>query len=212
MKQQNTFWILLLVFVVLIGGAYLLYSRLDTNPTTPQLAANNTQPSTEVTQADTAPSSTDSETTQASSQPPEQDLAPDFTVYDSDGSPVQLSQFFGKPIVLNFWASWCGPCKNEMPDFQALYEIYGNDIHFVMVNMTDGARETQAVAESFLQSTGYTFPVYFDLNSQADVAYQVYSIPTTYILDHEGHLVAKGTGSLTKEALQSGIDMVYPYA
>lgn len=204
MKQQKTFWMILLIFVFIVGGAYLLYSRLGQQTPAPQLATGKPQSSTTET---TQPNDTQTETTPTK---PEQAPAPDFTVFDRDGKPVKLSQFHGKPIVLNFWASWCGPCKNEMPDFQALYEIYGNDIHFVMVNMTDGSRETQKTAESFLQKTGYTFPVYFDLDSKADIAYQVYSLPTTYIIDRDGHLVAKGTGTLTKEALQSGIDMVYP--
>ena len=208
MKQQTIFWVVLLTFVLLIGGAYLLYTQLGLQAQPPQLATDAT-PTTQATTQSSTESATDLPP-ETSAPKPELTLAPDFTVYAPDGSPMRLSDLFGKPIVLNFWASWCGPCKNEMPDFQALYEIYKDDIHFVMVNMTDGTRETQNTAATFIQESGYTFPVYFDLDSQADQTYQVYSLPTTYIIDRDGFLVARGMGTLSKEALQGGIDMVYP--
>ena len=129
---------------------------------------------------------------------------PDFTVYDENSQPVKLSDFFGKPIVLNFWASWCGPCKSEMPAFQSVYEEYGDQVQFVMVNvgepMTDGA--------AFIASAGYTFPVYYDVNNDASYAYQVSSIPASFFIDGEGKLVTYQIGTMQESALLAAIEAI----
>ena len=135
-------------------------------------------------------------------------LAPDFTVYDLDGNPHKLSDFRGKPVVLNFWASWCGPCKSEMPDFDQAYAQYGEDIHFLMVNLTDGYQETVESASSFIGEMGYTFPVYYDRDMDGTAAYGVSSVPVTYFIDAQGYLVAYGRGALTASALNEGIGMI----
>ena len=139
---------------------------------------------------------------------PQAQLAPDFTVYDLDGNAHKLSDYRGKPVVLNFWASWCDPCKSEMPDFEKIYTQYGQDIHFLMVNLTDGLEETVASASGFIAEKGYTFPVYYDTDMDAAQAYGVYSVPVTYFIDVEGYLIAYGSGALTADILQQGIDMI----
>ena len=135
-------------------------------------------------------------------------MAPDFTIYDRAGNTVHLSDFLGKPVVLNFWASWCGPCKSEMPDFEEIYKEYGENIHFVMVNLTDGDRETMDTATKFLDNSGYTFPVYYDKDYDASYAYQVYGIPVTYFINAEGHLIAQGSSALDAETIKRGIEMI----
>ena len=173
-------WILIaIVLVGLIGGASVLYNQLS---------------------ADFAP--VQSVTEAAVEQ------APDFTIMDKDGNEVKLSDFFGKPIVLNFWASWCGPCQYEMPDFEEAYHQYGEDVQFLMVNLTDGYSETLNSAKAFLEKAGYTFPVYFDTLSDAARVYQIYSIPCTYFLDRNGALVTRTVGMISTDALQQGIDLV----
>ena len=136
------------------------------------------------------------------------ELAPDFTVVDAQGNEVKLSDFFGKPIVLNFWASWCGPCKSEMPDFNEIYLEKGDEIQFLMVNLTDGYQETLEQAKAFVEESGYSFPVYFDVKSEAAYIYSVTSIPTTYFIDASGAPVAYGRGALSAETLLQGIDMI----
>lgn len=134
--------------------------------------------------------------------------APDFTVYDKDGNAVHLSDYIGKPVVLNFWASWCGPCRGEMPDFQKLYLEYGEEVQFLLINLTDGSRETVGSASDFIASQGYTFPVFFDKNSSASNVYGVRSIPVTYFIDAQGNLVAQATGAISEETLRQGIGMI----
>ena len=135
--------------------------------------------------------------------------APNFQVYDREGNPVELSQFIGKPIVLNFWASWCGPCKMEMPDFNELYLELGEDVHFLMVNCTDGSRETVEIASAFIAEQGYTFPVFFDTRGNAAYAYNANALPTTYFIDAEGYAISRATGAISADTLQKGIDMIY---
>lgn len=132
----------------------------------------------------------------------------DFTIVDANKSDVQLSSFVGKPIVVNFWASWCSPCTEELPDFEKAYEKYGDEIEFVMVNMTDGARETMDRAKEFISSKDYTFPVYYDLYQDAAQTYAVYSIPTTYFFDKNGKIITGAQGMINMETLEKGISMI----
>jgi thiol-disulfide isomerase/thioredoxin len=139
---------------------------------------------------------------------PAKQLAPDFTVYDLEGNAHKLSDFRGKPVILNFWATWCGYCKMEMPDFNELYLELGEDVHFLMVNCTDGSRETVETASGFIQEQGYSFPVYFDQDGSAAYAYSAYALPTTYFIDAQGHVVTKSVGAISADTLKLGIDMI----
>jgi len=205
MQKKSSLLILVLVFALLIGGAAIAYHRLGAENQPQQLApvpsAPEKPPEVEVTDE---PGETEAVE--------EVQPAPDFTVYDKDGNPVTLSDFRGKPVVLNFWASWCPPCKAEMPDFQAAWEAYGDRVHFLMVNMTDGAQETRSSADAFLASVGYTFPVYYDEDMSAASVYAVYSIPTTYFIGAAGEAVAYASGAINAATLQTGLNMLLPTA
>ncbi len=198
MNNKKNLMIISLALVLLIGGASVLYTRLGQSLSMDQLAVQQPQQET------AAPSETAAEETAA----PEPALAPDFTVYDRDGNEVQLSDYTGKPIVLNFWASWCGPCQMEMPDFHEKYLELGQDVHFLMVNMTDGSRETVDSASAFVDKNAYAFPVFYDTAVDAAMTYGVYSLPTTYFINAKGHAIAQATGSINAETLQRGIDMI----
>ncbi len=183
-------WVLgCLALVLLIGCASILYNRMSAEAPPP---------------ASTAPTEA-SDTEEETVEPV---AAPDFTVVDSEGNSVQLSDYVGTPVIVNFWASWCSPCKSEMPDFDAAYQQYGQDIQFLMVNMTDGSRETVESAKDFIADTGHSFPVFFDTELSAAMAYGVTSIPATYFVNAEGNLVAYGIGPLNLEALETGIGML----
>lgn len=139
---------------------------------------------------------------------PALEAAPDLTVYTADGTAVKLSDFKGKPVVLNFWASWCGPCKSEMPAFEAAYQSMGGDVQFLMVNLTDGVSETVETASAFLAEAGYTFPVFYDTAASANTAYDVSAIPATFFIDAEGCLVDSHTGAMDAATLQSHLDKI----
>ncbi len=131
--------------------------------------------------------------------------APDFEVLDKDGNPVKLSDFRGKPVVLNFWATWCPPCKAELPDFDEAAATYGDKVHFLMVNLTDGGRDTVDGVKAFVAENGYTFPVYFDTTYSAANAYRVYSIPTTYLINADGEIIGRKEGMMTGAELEAWI-------
>ncbi|HIZ19814.1 MAG TPA: TlpA family protein disulfide reductase [Firmicutes bacterium] len=133
--------------------------------------------------------------------------APDFTVLDADGNEVQLSDYRGKPVVLNFWATWCYYCKVEMPDFDKAYEKYP-DVQFLMVNATDGVQETMASAKEYIAQEGFGFDVFFDTELQAVNAYYVTGFPSTFFIDENGSLVTYSSGMLDFETLEKGIQMI----
>ena len=185
-------WVL--AFAVVIAGASLLYNRLSGEVHLSGIA--------------TTPQATEY-TGEAVSETEEQpSLAPDFTVYDLEGNAHKLSDFQGKPVLLNFWASWCGPCQMEMPDFQDFYEKFGEEVHFVIVNLTDGQQETVESASAFIAEKGYTFPVYYDTDIDAAMKYGVSAVPVSYFIDAEGRFVAWAQGAMSADMLQQGMDML----
>jgi thiol-disulfide isomerase/thioredoxin len=134
--------------------------------------------------------------------------APDFTVFDAHKKAVKLSDFAGKPIVLNFWASWCPPCRSEMPHFNEVYADVKGEVVFIMVDMTDKKRETQATGQEYVDKQGYDFPVYFDNEQQAAKAYNISSIPSTFLIDRSGNIVQVFKGSINKETLQGAVSQL----
>jgi len=109
--------------------------------------------------------------------------APDFTLQSSDGKPVSLAQFKGDVVMINFWASWCGPCRQEMPLLDNIYKQY-KDMGFTLlgVNVEPHARN----ADAWLKQTPVSYPILFDPKSQVSQLYQVQAMPTTVIIDRKG--------------------------
>jgi len=209
--------ILLGVIIIVFIAAGIAYSQLSQNNA---IQSASSASSTTASAANPSDSSSD-ESTNAGTKPAETtgsaqeglevgNLAYDFTLQNYNGEDVTLSDLRGKIVILNFWASWCGPCKNEMPEFQIMQDKFtalGDeaDTVFLTVNLADGMRETRDTAKAFLDDTGYTFPVVFDEGKVATL-YEIYSIPTTYVLDSDGVIVKMFLGSTNQEALEKAIE------
>ena len=126
---------------------------------------------------------------------------------DANGNTVKLSDFRGKPVVLNFWATWCYYCKTEMPDFNKAYQKYP-DVQFLMVNATDGVHETVSSAKKYVANEGFDFDVFFDTEENAVNAYNITGFPSTFFIDANGKLVARAIGMIDLETLETGIGMI----
>ena len=138
--------------------------------------------------------------------------APDFTLTDQYGNTHTLSDYKGKTVFLNFWATWCGPCKSEMPDIQKLYEDYGkNGGDLVVLGVASPRTEqnpytnegTQEEVEQFLEDNGYTFPVVMDLTGETLYYYAISAFPTTFMIDSNGNVYGYVPGALTGDIMES---------
>lgn len=231
-KLKAALWILALV--VIVGGAFIAYSffggkagtagNLAAPSTGPAVTASTTPPPTlitpapAVTQPETAPAPSPSvamdETMVDDSSDAQEEvedagpLAPDFTVLDEDGAEVKLSDFLGTPVVLNFWASWCPPCKSEMPEFDKVFQELRDDVAFIMVDLADGQRETVESGKQHVSAQGYSFPVYFDVYGEAAYNYGISSIPTTVFIDKDGYVVTGAIGAINEQTLRTGIGYI----
>ncbi len=129
-------------------------------------------------------------------------MAPDFTLNTHNGNTITLSELKGKKVLLNFWASWCGPCEEEMPAMQKVYnELMGQDVEIVAVNMTSG-KETIESATQFVKQYGLTFPVPLDTKGEVMKLYEIYGLPTSYFLDSEGIIRAKFFGPMDERFIK----------
>lgn len=127
-------------------------------------------------------------------------LAPDFTLTDLGGQSVSLSSFRGKPVLLNFWASWCPPCRKEMPELQKFHERYGDQIALLGVNWGESAK----TVKEFLESFGVRYLNLLDERGTAFVLYRLTGIPESFFIDPEGFIRGVWIGPLTAEEIAKG--------
>ena len=123
--------------------------------------------------------------------------APDFTAKLIDGSSISLSDLKGKPVIINFWATWCGPCVREMPAFERLKEDFGDEIGIIAVNCGDDAD----TVKDFVDEYGYTFPVVLDEDYEVTMLYPSNSIPYTVVLDANGKITHVSTGAYDADTM-----------
>ncbi len=205
MKRNLTLILGAVALIALIGGSYILYNKLSKEYNNGSAFITNSTPPKET---DHAPSTDDSNAPNTSAPTDTYNDYYNFTVTDWEGNEVQLSDMKGKSVILNFWASWCPPCKAEMPDFEEAYKEHGEDIVFMMINLTDGYRETVEKAKNHIKKEGYTFPVYFDTKSDVAYSFNVSSIPATYLIDKNGNVVGSAAGMINKEALAEAVEIL----
>lgn len=130
--------------------------------------------------------------------------APDFAAQNRDGTTVSLADYAGRTLILNFWASWCGPCQMEMPDLNALDQEWmrGGPVELLTVNATDGATETVQSATDFLDEFSYGFHVIFDTTLAIGTVYEATSIPTTFFIKPDGTLYAVIVGATERSVIE----------
>lgn len=141
------------------------------------------------------------------------DTPPDFTLTSLDGEDITLSDLRGKKVVLNFWATWCPPCKAEMPHMQSFYDKYGKEknVEIIAVNLTSAERDVTADAKvdtvmTFRDSFELTFPILLDPENSAGSDYQIITIPTTYFIDSNGYIQRAIKGPMDVNMLKEYVD------
>lgn len=128
--------------------------------------------------------------------------APDFTLADLNGENHTLSEYQGQPVIINFWATWCEPCRREMPDLQAIYEQYADE---GLVVLAVNAQESPDVVQRFVDDYDLTFPILLDTQGIAD-RYDVLAYPSTYFVDQDGRIrVDTFSGPMTSSYIESNV-------
>ena len=107
---------------------------------------------------------------------------PEFKMTSQDGKLIAISELYDKPILVVEWASWCPHCQKQLPIVQQMYEKYGDQIHFVLLNMNEPGKETKETADQYIKEKGYTFPYYYDEDQSAADLLQVQTIPSMYLV------------------------------
>ena len=180
MKQGVKFFIITIILVGALVGAYFAYTNISSN-------------TAEITKK------------QSEAVVKKYD-ATDIKLVDENGIDVRLSDKKGKPVVINFWATWCSYCVHEMPVFESAYKKYGDDAEFMMINLTDGERETVKSAKKFISSQKYTFPVYYDTYGDALNSYNAYNIPITIFVNADGTVFDKHIGAFDEESFNAKLE------
>ncbi len=134
--------------------------------------------------------------------------APDFTLQTADGGQVRLAELRGQVILLNFWATWCPPCKAEMPDLNALHQEYGQTRNFIVLGIND--EEAQHEVEAFARRNGILFPLGLDSDGTVTGSrYGVRGLPTSIIVDRQGNIRDTWTGQISKAAMVARLGRVW---
>lgn len=134
------------------------------------------------------------------------DTAPDIVLKTLHNEQIRLSDLRGKPVIVNFWATWCPPCQREMPDLQKFYNDYKSHVEFLSVHLT--SQDSREKVAPFMEQYRITFPVVLDTKGKILKLYNIQTIPTTYILDKNGIIRKKVIGPLTYKQLQEAIALL----
>ena len=171
------FWIAAIVIVIILGGAWILWSQTTVGGTAGNQAAS----------LEPAP---------VAGHP-----APSFELKNLDGEVVRLSDFVGTPVIVNFWATWCGPCRAEFPDFQRTAVDNADGLVIIAVNHTTA--DQPSLVDDFVQEMGATFPVVLDENGEVVEAYKILGLPTTIFIDRNGIVNEVFTGPINQAYIEA---------
>lgn len=205
--KKYSFILWIIFFVLVIGGGYYFTQKfggdetLDPVVEVPQEekteGEENTPPVAEEAPADDAIAKLKVKTP----------YTPEFTVVNNEGEEVSISEFKGKKVIINFWASWCPPCIEEMPEFQLLHnELDPDETVLLAINLTDGQRETKTLANNFLAENNLDLNVLYDTLGNAFYEFNVTSIPQTFFLDEEGTVQYSILGMTNKTTLDAVLE------
>ena len=130
----------------------------------------------------------------------------DATVYTELGEPLRLSDIAdGRPLVINFWATWCPYCIQEMPDFQEIWRDYGDRVAFAFIDSTDGSRETKDSARAWLEQNGLELPAYYDEDLEATTSFGVWALPMTVVVAADGEILTVSAGAIDPTLLRGAL-------
>ncbi|MBN9392823.1 MAG: TlpA family protein disulfide reductase [Chloroflexi bacterium] len=132
-------------------------------------------------------------------------LAPDFELKDDHGSPVKLSDYKGKPVLINFWATWCPPCRAEMPEIEAAYRKYQSQ---GLVVLGIDAREDIPTVSKYVADGGYSWTMPMDYNGEIIATYGVAAFPTSFFVDRDGFIRATQVGGMDKRGLEDRLTKI----
>ena len=204
-------------YTVKVGGALLVVIGLLMvtgwmDALSGSLAGSEPQatPTAQVTEAPEQTAQPEATAQPEQSDAPQESQAPipalDFTLTDQFGNTHTLDQYKGKTILLNFWATWCGPCRSEMPDLQAIYEDYGkNEKDLVVLGVAApnlGQEGSAADISAFLEENGYTYPTLMNEDASLFYSYGISSFPTTFMIDKNGNVYGYVSGALSREVFE----------
>lgn len=175
--QTRKFWIGLILLTLIVGVAWIAYSRTLIDQTSTTSAANL-------------------EPAAIKGHP-----APDFALQTLEGKTIRLSDYKGKPVLVNFWATWCGPCRAEFPDFQKAWTDNADKLVIIGINNTSTDDKTQVPA--FLDEFGVTYPIVLDESGDTAKAYNILGLPTSIFIDRDGVVREIFTGPLNKAYIEA---------
>ncbi|MBY7143569.1 TlpA family protein disulfide reductase [Virgibacillus sp. NKC19-3] len=134
--------------------------------------------------------------------------APEFEMETLDGEKITLSELKGKKVILNFWATWCPPCRDEMPEMQKFHEAYGDEVEILAVNLTDTETSKQDVVD-YRNEYEYTYTIPLDTDSTVSDDYKAITVPTTYFVGTDGTIQApRKVGPMTYDFMEETINSI----
>ncbi|WP_226665383.1 redoxin domain-containing protein [Metabacillus litoralis] len=134
----------------------------------------------------------------------EGNAAPNFELTTLAGDKMNLTDLKGKKVLVNFWATWCPPCRSEMPDMQKIYDEYNGEVIIAAVNLTSSESSVDTV-ENFVNDLNLTFPIFLDEKGKVNNEYEVLSYPTSYFIDEDGIIKTKFVGALSYDQMKKFI-------
>lgn len=221
--------LLVVGLIVLLGGSYWFYttqiaktndvavtstesktsSDSKTNEESSSISLESS--STNAMESDVAIESSSEVAENTAPELPEQPPTPNIEMLTQDGETVYLKDLLadGQPTIINIWASWCPPCKEEMPLFEEYAQKYNEDIRFIMLNATQSRpTETQEVALNYLEEEGLDLPIYFDVDFNSQIAFGARSLPTTIVIDENGDVIVYYPGQVTETTMEQFISYI----